>query len=82
MGNFNVESTKKLDDQVIIDYLNKVTDHFVTLSVSDVSRDLHIGINQAYDLFEQANFPTIKIGRKTITLTSYLLLKMSKKGGV
>ena len=51
------------------------------LSVSDVSKDLHIGINQAYDLFKQKDFPSINIGkRKVITLATYLLWKMNKKG--
>ena len=51
------------------------------LSVIDVSKDLHIGINQAYDLFKQKDFPTTTIGkRKAVTLASYLLWKMNKKG--
>lgn len=37
---------------------------FVTLSVLDVSKDLHIGINQAYDLFKQNDFPAINIGKE------------------
>ena len=53
------------------------------LSVKDVSKDLHIGINQAYDLFKQNDFPTISIGkRKGIALATYLLWKINKKGGV
>lgn len=52
----------------------------MTLSVSDVSKDLSIGINQAYELFKQKDFPSIQIGkRKTVTLASYLLWKMTKK---
>ena len=44
---------------------------------------MEIGINQAYDLFKQSDFPTINIGkRKVVTLASYLSWKMSKKGGV
>ena len=36
-----------------------------------------------YDLFKQNDFPAINIGkRKVITLASYLLWKMNKKGGV
>ena len=63
-----------------MNYLNKLKNPFATLSVSDVSKDLHIGINQAYDLFKQKDFPSIKIGkRKTVTLASYLLWKMNKK---
>ena len=71
----------ELEKKIVTDYLNTVKDPFKILSVSDVSKDLHIGINQAYDLFKQEDFPTITIGkRKTITLAAYLLWKMSKKG--
>ena len=69
--------------QIVMSYLAKMKNPFVTLSVLDVSKDLHIGINQAYDLFKQNDFPAINIGkRKVITLASYLLWKMNKKGGV
>ena len=74
---------KTLQEQIIINYLSKIQNPFMILSVQDVSKDLRIGINQAYDLFKQDDFPTINIGkRKAVTLTSYLLWKMSKKGGV
>ena len=72
-----------LNEQIVMNYLSNVQNPFVILSVSDISKDLHIGINQAYDLFKQSDFPTITIGkRKAVTLASYLLWKMSKKGGV
>lgn len=72
-----------LNEQVVMNYLNKIQNPFVILSVSDVSKDLHIGINQAYDLFKQSDFPTLIIGkRKAVILASYLLWKMNKKGGV
>lgn len=72
-----------MQEQIIINYLNKMQDPFVTLTVEQVSKDLHIGINQAYDLFKQDDFPAINIGkRKTVTLAAYLLWKMSKKGVV
>ncbi len=46
-------------------------------------KDLNIGINQAYDLFKQEDFPTVKVGnRKLISIASYLLWKMGKEGGV
>lgn len=74
---------KTLNEQIIINYLNKLENPFAILSVQDISKDLHIGINQAYDLFKQSDFPTITIGkRKVVTLAQYLLWKMSKKGGV
>ncbi len=76
-----ITTTKEINEQIVIKYLEKFKNPFATLSVKDVSKDLHIGINQAYDLFKQKDFPTITIGkRKTITLAAYLLWKMSKKG--
>jgi len=81
--NENVIDTKEkttLNEQVVMNYLNKVQNPFLILSVQDISKDLHIGINQAYELFKQNDFPTITIGkRKAVTLASYLLWKMSKK---
>ena len=81
--NENVINTKEkntLNEQVVINYLNKIQNPFMILSVQDVSKDLHIGINQAYELFRQPDFPTINIGkRKVVTLARYILWKMSKK---
>ena len=87
MDNINVQektiNTKDIKEQIITNYLNQTNNPFKMLSVHEVSKDLNIGINQAYDLFKQDDFPTINIGkRKVITLASYLLWKMSKKGGV
>ncbi len=77
----DTEEKENLNEKIVINYLNKLKNPFVMLSVSDVSKDLHIGINQAYDLFKQEDFPTTTIGkRKTVTLASYLLWKMNKKG--
>lgn len=73
-----------LNEQIITNYLNRLKNPFVNLSVKDVSRDLHIGINQAYELFRQNNFPAIKVGkRKMVSLPAYLVWKMNsyKKGG-
>ena len=82
--NLNIIDTQdntNLRKQIVINYLNQVNNPFAMLSAQDVSKDLHIGINQAYDLFKQQDFPSINIGkRKTITLASYLLWKMNNKG--
>lgn len=79
----DTKENKNLNEQVVINYLNRITNPFTILSVQDVSKDLHIGINQAYDLFKQNDFPTICIGkRKTVTLAAYLLWKMNSKGDV
>ena len=87
MENINVmtknEDKKELGEQIVINYLSKLQNPFEVLSVQEVSKDLHIGINQAYELFKQKDFPTITIGkRKTVTLAAYLLWKMSKKGEI
>lgn len=81
-NNLQITNTKEnLREQIVINYLNKTNNPFAILSVQDVSKDLHIGINQAYDLFKQKDFPSINIGkRKVITLATYLLWKMNKKG--
>ena len=64
-----------------MNYLNKLNNPFALLSAPDISKDLHIGINQAYDLLKQNDFPTINIGKKkSVTLAAYLLWKMNKKG--
>ena len=79
----DTKEEKTLKEQIVMNYLSKIQNPFMILSVQDVSKDLRIGINQAYELFKQKDFPTINIGkRKAVTLTSYLLWKMSKKGGV
>ena len=86
MNNQNIRTITKeekhqMQEQIIINYLSKLQNPFATLSVQDVSKDLHIGINQAYELFKQEDFPTInKKKRKTVTIAAYLLWKMSKKG--
>ena len=70
----DTKEREELRGQIVMSYLAKMKNPFVTLSVLDVSKDLHIGINQAYDLFKQNDFPAINIGkRKVITLASYLL---------
>lgn len=75
------EDKYKTNEQIVVNYLNKLQDPFITLTAKEVSKDLHIGINQAYDLFKQDDFPTITIGkRKTVTLAAYLLWKTSKRG--
>lgn len=76
----DTEDKGNLNEQIVLNYIKKIDNPFVILSVSDISKDLHIGINQAYDLFKQKDFPTINIGkRKTVTLAAYLLWKMNKK---
>lgn len=84
--NQNIIDTKdnnNLNEQIVMNYLSKINNPFALLSAKDISKDLHIGINQAYGLLKQQDFPTINIGkRKTVTIAAYLLWKMTKKVGV
>lgn len=77
------DKTLNIEEVLIKDLINKIENPFELLTVKDVSNDLHIGINQAYELFKQNNFPTITIGKKKrIVLVTYLLWKLNKNGGV
>ncbi len=77
----DTKENNDLKEKIVTNYISKLENPFITLTVQDISKDLHIGINQAYDLFKQIDFPTITIGkRKTVTLVAYLLWKISKKG--
>lgn len=76
----DTKEKESLNKQIVMNYLDKLKNPFAILSVQDVSKDLHIGINQTYDLFKQKDFPAILIGkRKVVTLASYLLWKMNKQ---
>jgi len=77
----DTKEIKSIDEQIVMNYLDRVTNPFALLTAPDISKDLHIGINQAYDLMKQEDFPTITIGkRKVVTLAAYLIWKMNKKG--
>ena len=81
--NTEEQNQPNLEEQIVLNYLNKQSNPFLILSAQDISKDLHIGINQAYDLFKQNDFPALNIGKKkAVSLAAYLLWKMSKKGGV
>lgn len=69
-----------LQEKFIFNYLNKVKKPFAMFSVEQIAKDLHIGINQAYELFEQKDFPSVNIGkRKKVSLVSYLFWKLNNK---
>lgn len=68
-----------LKEQFILNYLSNLKNPFMEISPQYVSKDLHIGINQAYDLFKQTDFPTKKVGqRRKLCLVAYLLWKIDK----
>ena len=76
------ENEKKAEinskERYVYAYLNKVKNPFVMLSVEQVCKDLHIGLNQARELFEQEDFPSVQIGkRKKVSLTAYLFWKLN-----
>ena len=65
-------------EKYIYSYLNRCKNPFQMLSVEQVSKDLHIGLGQARDLFEQDDFPSVKVGkRKKVSLTAYLFWKLN-----
>ena len=64
----DTKEREELRGQIVMSYLAKMKNPFVTLSVLDVSKDLHIGINQAYDLFKQNDFPAINIGKRKLVI--------------
>ncbi len=68
-----------LKEQFILNYLSKLKNPFIEISPKYVSKDLHIGINQAYDLFKQDDFPTKTVGqRRKLCLVAYLFWKIDK----
>lgn len=72
-----------IEEKLLIEIIKNYKNPFELLTAKNISEDLHIGINQAYELFKQSDFPAINIGKKKrITLVSYLLWKINKKGGV
>lgn len=81
--NIKLEPTtndKTCQEKFILNYLNKVKNPFAMFSVEQIAKDLHIGINQAYELFEQEDFPAVTIGkRKKVSLASYLFWKLNNK---
>ncbi len=85
--NINLNQTKdktlNIEELLIKELINNIKNPFELLTVKDISNDLHIGINQAYELFRQNDFPKITIGKKKrIVLVTYLLWKLNKNGGV
>lgn len=84
--NFEIEliDTKEENNSIsnsLIEYgFDNIDDPFKNISVKDVAKDLHIGKNKAYELFNQKDFPSINIGRSwKIMLLSYLLWKLDKR---
>ncbi len=78
-NNKDINATKiNSKEKYVYSYLNRVKNPFVMLSVEQVSKDLHMGLNQTRDLFEQDDFPSVQVGkRKKVSLTAYLFWKLN-----
>lgn len=64
---------------MIINTMKRIKNPYKNLTVTDIAKDLNIGINKAYEIFKRHDFPSIEIGKqKTVTLLAYLLWKMEK----
>lgn len=54
-------------------------DPFGNLTALDVAKDLKIGKNKVYQLFQEEDFPSIEIGKtKVVMVLSYYLWKTEK----
>lgn len=89
MNNINIQEKlidtkeKTLKEQMIIEALKHLKDPFINLTVSDVAKDLKMGLNLTNKLFKDKNFPSVNIGKqKTVTLLAYLIWKMEKQENI
>lgn len=72
-----------LKELIIIEAVKKLDNPFINLSVSDVAKDLKMGLNLTNELFKDKNFPSVNIGKeKTVTLLAYLIWKMQKQENI
>lgn len=72
-----------LKELIIIEAIKKLENPFMNLSVSDVAKDLKMGLNLTNKLFKTKNFPSVNIGKeKTVTLLAYLIWKMEKQENI
>ena len=84
----NIIDTKEnnkhdLKELIIIEAVKKLDNTFIKLSVSDVAKDLKMGLNLTNELFKDKNFPSVNIGKeKTVTLLAYLIWKMQKQENI
>lgn len=84
----NIIDTKEnnkhdLKELIIIEAVKKLDNPFINLSVSDVAKDLKMGLNLTNELFKDKNFPSVNIVKeKTVTLLAYLIWKMQKQENI
>lgn len=73
------DKTLNIEEVLIKELINNIENPYKLLTVNDVSKDLNIGINTAYTLFKNKQFPSIKVGKnRKITLLAYTLWKLHK----
>ena len=73
------DKTLSIEEVLIKEIFNNFENPYKLLTVIDVSKDLKIGINTAYELFKNNKFPSIKIGKnRKVTLLAYTLWKLQK----
>ena len=72
-----------LKELIVLEAVKKLENPFINLSVSDVAKDLKMGLNLTNKLFKDKNFPSVNIGKeKTVTLLAYLIWKMEKQENI
>ena len=71
------EDTITVEQQLVIEGMKKVKDPFKMLGIEDVAKDLEIGLSKAYALFNNEEFPAIKVGgQKRVARLAYVLWKL------
>ena len=70
----------ELKVRLINHYIEKAhLNPLANLSVSDVAKDLNIGMTRAYELFKEKDFPAVTVGKtKVVMVLSYYNWKIDK----
>lgn len=80
--NIVIETKEEItpEQRLAIESIKKLKNPFVMVGVDYIMRDLKICKSIAYRLFQNKDFPSIKVGKEhKIMLLSYLIWKMSKR---
>jgi hypothetical protein len=56
-------SFENYQEKILLEFIKRLKNPFVNISVQDVAKDLKIGENMAYAIFIREDFPSINIGR-------------------
>lgn len=56
-------SFENYQEKILLEFIKRLKNPFVNISVQDVAKDLKIGENMAYAIFKREDFPSINIGR-------------------